>query len=202
VLAPLRAGVEGDDRLTGVDGHPDGQVQPRAGLVQPVDALDDVKRRPHGPLGVVLVCGRDAEHADDRIPDELLHRAAEALDLPSGPVVIGTQPGLNLLGIGLVGLGGEAHQVADEHADDLALLPPAPGHGKWGSAGQAEPGPSGVLLTAPLADWHSEDRRDGSTRCLCTANRELDDRGQAATSTPAYLSGPVSPPMAPFGRSR
>jgi hypothetical protein len=170
VLTPLRVGVEGDDRLASVDGHPDGQVQPRAGLVQPVDGLDDVKRRPHGPLGVVLVGCRDAEHADNRIPNELLHRAAETLDLPSGPVVIGAQPGLDLLGIGLVGLGGETHQVADEHADDLALLPPAPGHGQRGSAGEAIPSPPGVLLAAPLADWHAEDRREGSTPCPCMVN--------------------------------
>jgi hypothetical protein len=166
VLAPLGDGVQQDHRLTGGDRDPDGQAQPGACPVEPLDRLDHVQGRPDRPLGVVLVRRRDAEHPDDRVPDELLDGAAVAFDLPAGPVVVGAEAGLDLLGVGLVGRGGEPDQVADEHADDLALLTP-PAGAQRGGAGQTEAGPLGIVLATPLADDHADDptqREPGTTR--------------------------------------
>ena len=42
--------------------------------------LDDPKTSPNRPLRIVLMCDRRTEHPDHRIPDELLHRPAVALD--------------------------------------------------------------------------------------------------------------------------
>jgi hypothetical protein len=159
VLAPLGDGVEQDHRLAGVDRHPDGQAQPGPGLVEPVDGLDHVEGRPHRPLGVVLVGGGHPEHPHHGVADELLDRAAEALDLTPGPVVVGAEAGLDLLGVGLVGLGGEPDQVAEQDADDLALLALPPRRRQRGGAGQTEPGPFGIVLAAVLADGHADDAR-------------------------------------------
>ena len=109
----------------------------------------------HRPLGVVLAGDGGAEYGHNRIPDELLHRALEALDLPLDAGVVGAEGGAHVLGVGLVGAVGEADQVDEEDGDDLALL------GmhcllECGPAREAEPGSLRVLLVARAASAHSQ----------------------------------------------
>ena len=62
-----------DDHLSRVDTDP--------GLEAVVgDRVTHLACRPHGPQRIVLVRRRNAEHRHHRVPDELLHRAAVALD--------------------------------------------------------------------------------------------------------------------------
>ena len=93
LLEPLRRvdRVAGGERrrlvarhhLAGVDPDADpqlGDLPPLEGGVQPLDGPLHVERGPHRPQRVVLVCAREAEDRHHRIADELLHRAAVALD--------------------------------------------------------------------------------------------------------------------------
>ena len=121
-LALLRAAAERHHRLARVDPDPDLQRQARVVLVQFRDRLQDAQRGPDRTLGVVLVRKRSSEHGHDRVADELLHRAAVALDLLSQALVVRTDAGAHVLGVGGLGGGGEADQVAEEDGDDLALL--------------------------------------------------------------------------------
>ena len=91
-------------------------------LVQLLDRLQDAEAGPDGPFGVVLVCHGRAEDGHDRVADELLDRAAVALDLLPQASVVGADAGADVLGVSRFRGGGEADEVAEEHGDDLALL--------------------------------------------------------------------------------
>jgi hypothetical protein len=84
-----------------------------------------------------------AEHGHDAVPDELVQRSPEPLDLMAQPGVIGAEQGADVLGVGLVGPGREAGQVTEQHGDDPALLQVG-SRGERGAAAATE----GELL------WH------------------------------------------------
>ena len=88
------------------------------------DPVADGERRSHCALGVVLVRDRGAEHRHHRVADELLHRAAEALELVAQPRVVRPEQRAHLLGIHALRARGEADEVGEEDGDDLALLEP------------------------------------------------------------------------------
>ena len=117
--------VERDDHLAGVDRDADVQVERRVGLVQLLDGVARGERRAHGALGVVLVRDRCAEDGHDRVADELLHGAAEALDLGAQARVVRGEHRAHVLRVELLGAAGEADEVGEEDRDDLALLTPA-----------------------------------------------------------------------------
>ena len=96
-----------------------------------------------------------AEHRHHRVADELLHRAAEALELVAQARVVGPQQRAHLLGIHLLGARREADEVGEEDGDDLALLEPRLllGRERRG-AGVAEARAVGVLLAAAGAREH------------------------------------------------
>ncbi len=141
------ARIQVDQHLAGGDADPGRQVQLADGGQHPQGAA-------HGPLGVVLVGHRGAEHGHHAVADELVQGAAEPLDLGPQPGVVGAQQGADVLGVGLVGAGGEADQVAEQHGDDLALQPGRPGRGQRGAAGPAEAEAVGVVLPAGRAARH------------------------------------------------
>ena len=91
-------------------------------VVQLLDRLQDAKAGADCALGVVLVCRRCAEDRHDRVPDELLDRAAVALDLLPQARVVGADASADVLGVSRFGCGGEADEVAEEDGDHLALL--------------------------------------------------------------------------------
>jgi RecJ-like exonuclease len=67
------------------------------------------------------VRGRCSEQGHDRIPDELLDRAAVALELGPDALVVRPQDRLHVLRIECLGLRGEPDEVAEHDRDDLAL---------------------------------------------------------------------------------
>ena len=87
-FAPARPRVERHERLAGVDR--DAHLQ----LVLLAGPVADRERGAHGALGIVLVRDRRAEERDDRVADELLHRAAEALELGADVRVVGAKAGV------------------------------------------------------------------------------------------------------------
>src|SRR5262249_9174747 len=114
--------AECDDSLAGVDPDAHPERERRICRVQLVDRLEDAQSAPDGPLGVVLVRGRGAPDANDRVADELPDGSAESLDLPPELCVIRAETRENVLRIRSLRCGREADEVAKENADDLALL--------------------------------------------------------------------------------
>ena len=98
-VAHRRVHVVGHQQLPGHDAGP-GLEGRTVGPAQLVEALEQPERRAHGALRVVLVDDRDAEHADHGVPDELLHRAAVALDHLARQGAEGPQAGVDVLRIG------------------------------------------------------------------------------------------------------
>jgi hypothetical protein len=118
-LPGLGLGVERDQRLAGVD---------RDSHLEPVlfrRPLADCKRRADGPLGIVLVCPRGAEDRHHRVPDELLHGAAVALELGAQALVVRTQDRLHVFGVEGLGTRRESDEVDKDDRDELALAPRA-----------------------------------------------------------------------------
>ena len=107
--------VGGDHRLAGVDPDPDAEGQLPGRLQDGQPAAD-------GPFRVVLVGRGGAEHGHHPVADELVQGAPEPLDLPAEPGMVGAEQRPDVLGVGLVGAGGEADQITEEHRDNLALL--------------------------------------------------------------------------------
>ena len=94
----------------------------RIGGVELVERLENRQPGPNGALGVVLVRNESAEDGHDRVPDELLDDAAIGLYPVAKKVVVGPQPGADVLGIRALRSRREPDEVAEEHGDDLALL--------------------------------------------------------------------------------
>src|SRR6266542_2712825 len=111
-----RVGLVDDDfaRL-----HSDSCLKPEL-----VNVVEDCQRRPHGPLGFVLVPLRDPDGGHDRVAGELLHRAAIELDAVRNPVEEGRDPSPDDLRIGLrdelVGI----DEIDAQNGGKLALHPP------------------------------------------------------------------------------
>ena len=96
----------------------------------PVDAaLADLEARPDGPKGIVLVRGRHAEYAHDRIADELLHDAAVPTDRGTCHRRVLVEHPADVLRVGPLRCRGEPDEVAEQDADDLPLLDARRGDG-------------------------------------------------------------------------
>src|SRR5439155_4485062 len=121
-LAALWVGGEFDDRLAGVHGRSQRELCARSSLVQLGDCIDDPERSCHGADGVVLVRSGRAEDAHHGVADELLNRAAEALDLLLRPAVVRAQELAYVLRVGPLRACGEANEVGEEDRDDLPFL--------------------------------------------------------------------------------
>jgi hypothetical protein len=65
---------------------------------------------------------RSPEDAEDGVADKLLDPAAVALDLGANAPVVQRQERAHVLGIELLGAGGEADDVDEEDADDADSL--------------------------------------------------------------------------------
>jgi hypothetical protein len=105
--SPRSALAHSDHRLAGVDPDADLEVELRIGGVQLRDRVKDAQPGANGPLRVVLVRDRSAEGGHDRVTDELLDHAAEALDLLAQAGVVRAQPGPHVFGVLLFGLRSE-----------------------------------------------------------------------------------------------
>jgi hypothetical protein len=151
-LGLVRAGIQDHGRLARHDPNPDGKLKLRGRLVQLGDGIEHPKRTPNRPLRVILMRARHPEHGHDAVANELVYGATQPFDLSAKPLMVRTQQGPHVLRVGLVGAGGEANQVAEQHRDDLALL-----HGGSRRATQrrptapAEPEALRILLAAARA---------------------------------------------------
>ena len=97
-LALLGPRAKRDERLPGVDADAELEL----GLLVE-DPVADRERGADGALRVVLVRHRRAEHGHHGVADELLHRAAEALELVPQAGVVRTEQRAHLLRIHLLG---------------------------------------------------------------------------------------------------
>ena len=95
-----------------------------AGAKQRVELGDrgrEVERRPDGPLGVVLLRDGRAPDGHHGVADELLDRAAVALDHRAGDVEVAAQELARVLRVASLGGGGEPDEVDEQHRDEAAL---------------------------------------------------------------------------------
>ena len=113
-LSRLRPGVDGDERLTGVD--PDSHLDALVGR-----PLADRERRTDRTLRVVLVRDRRTEDRHRRVADELLHGAAVAFELRTYAGVVAAELGGDVLRVELLRARGEADQIGEQDRDDLPL---------------------------------------------------------------------------------
>src|SRR4029453_14286554 len=112
----------------------------------------------------VLVSRGRTQDRHHGVADELLDRAAVALDLARHPLVVRAQRGADVFGVGPVGPCREADEVDEEHGEDLPLLA---GRRRLErrAAGEAETSALRVLLMAVRADDHR-----ASVRAWCKAD--------------------------------
>src|SRR5437899_1896256 len=101
------------------------------------------------------------EDGHDRVADELLDGAAEALELGSELCVVRVEHAAHGLWIELLRLRREADQVGEEDRDDLALLAARSGGGERRSTRKAEAGLLGIRLTACRAGLQAAESRRG-----------------------------------------
>ena len=112
----LPDGTERHGGVAGLHAHPGLQA-----LVHGRDRIDELHGRPHGSLRVILMGDGRAPHGHDRVADELLDRAAVALDDLAAAVEVDTERLAYLLGIAPLGEGREANEVGEQHADQTSF---------------------------------------------------------------------------------
>ena len=113
--------ADGDGRLAGQDAG----ARLDAGAER-LDRVDELERRPDGPLGVVLVGDRRAPDGHDGVADELLDRAAVALDDLARRVEVADSSSRVFLRVASLGEGREADEVGeqDRHQPPLSYRSP------------------------------------------------------------------------------
>jgi hypothetical protein len=132
----------------------DVQIEVRIGRVELCDGVERRQRGAHRAFGIVLVGPRGAVEHEDRIADELRHRPAQALELAADAGVVGAQQAVDVLGVHGLGARGEAHEIAEERRDHLALLleTGAATRCQLSAACATEPKTLGVLASAAVAE--------------------------------------------------
>ena len=81
------------------------------GLAQRLHRIDQLERRTHRALGVVLVGDGRAPHRHHRVADELLDRASVPFDHRASGVEVGAQQRAHVLAIALFRQGREPDQI-------------------------------------------------------------------------------------------
>jgi hypothetical protein len=177
-------GAERDQRLAGVDRDP--QLQ----LFVLQDPVANRKRGVQCTLRIVLMRDRRAEQRHHCVADELLDGAAEALELRTQPLVVRSEQRPYVLGIHLLCTRGEAHQVGEQHGDDLAFLTRRL-RGQRRAACVAEARLGAVLVTTGRADAHTEKKRTAPSVVVLAAAvnacREDAARQEPAGPLPSYF---------------
>jgi hypothetical protein len=154
-LAGRGACVQRHERLTRRHADPHMEVERVVALVERRDRVARRERGTDGPLRVVLVRRRRAEHRDDGVADELLDGAAVALELPTERLVVAAQQRPDVLRVEALGARGRADEVDEDCRHDLPFLA-CPGLGRErSSAAVAEPAVVRVLPCALCAGDHA-----------------------------------------------
>ena len=121
-LAALGLRPERDERLARVDSDPDLEREPRICLVQLRDRiLIDSADRTARFASSSVHDGR-AEHADDGVPDELLHDLVSASARGETGSAIGSEDRLHVLGVQALRGARRADEIGEDDGDDLAFL--------------------------------------------------------------------------------
>ncbi len=184
----------GDD-LPGVD--PGAQAERDAVvalelLVQPGERGADSGGRAQRAQRVVLVRDRDAEHRHHRVPDELLHRAAVALDLGPDRLEVAGEHVAQALGVEPLPERRRAGHVAEEDGDDLALLSRGGHRFQPRAAGVAEARAGAIVRSAGRAGGHgvtvdtgghggNEAAQESSVRRSASSQRRRSSASSAAS---------------------
>ena len=154
-LPERRPRIDDHERLAGIDADANLQIEPLVGLVHRRDRVSDGEGRSDRSLRVVAVGDRSAEHADDRVADELLDHAAEGLDLAADGIVVRPQSRLDVLRVLALRQRREPDHVDEDDADDPPLLARRAASCSRGSPhGEAEARDLRVLLPAGGTDDH------------------------------------------------
>ena len=156
-LAAIGVRSDGDDRFARVHREPHLECELGVAGIQLVDGGAHSERRAHGALRVVTVGDGRAEDGHDCVADELLDRAAEALDLGPDAGVVRPQDRADVLRIEPFRTSGEPDEVDEEDADDLPLFAHADGAvGERRGAGVAETGAVGIVAAAGGTEEHAQ----------------------------------------------
>ena len=181
-LATLRTSAESNDGLARRHGRSNGDVEALAS--ESVDGLEDAKRSPDRTLCVVLVRGGCSEDGHDGISDELLDRAAEALDVCLDALVVRPEGRADVLRVGAVGTVREADEIDEQHRDDLPFLSCGNLRRQRLTAGQAEACSFRVLLAAVRTDDHAA---GGSGSSSSSREPPLEDAARKHSDEPMVL---------------
>ena len=100
----------------------------------------------NGPLGIVAVRHRGAEHAHHGVADELLDPAAMTLELAADSLVVRHEKRSHVLGVELLGARGEPHEIDEEDGYEPPLFARPARRREGGAARVAELRAGGVLL--------------------------------------------------------
>ncbi len=180
MLTDLRAGSKGNHHLAGGDAHTDLKVEPGLPSVQLLHRLKNPQAGAYRALGIVLMSHRSAEHSHYRVTNELLNRGAVTFQLVPQQAVIGAESGQDILGVSPVSPAGRAHQIAEEHRDDLPLLCQAP----WAlrqrpAAVSTKTGSCSGLSPAPRTPGHARSLDSAATALAdtCTGTEVLAGSG-------------------------
>ncbi len=117
----LPFGVDGDGRLAGL--HRGAKLEPlrACGLRERVDRVNEVERGADGTLGVVLARDRGTPQRHHRVADELLHRAAVALDHRARRVEVAGLQLPHVLEVAALRQRRVADEVGEQDADEPSL---------------------------------------------------------------------------------
>ena len=116
-----------------------------------LDAVAELLGRAYGAQRIVLTDGRHAENRHDGVADELLESATVAFDRRPRDIEVGRHHDTERLRIERLAEGRRPRDVAEEHGDDLPLLPRRRDV-EWCAARVAEAGPVAILRSAAGAD--------------------------------------------------
>ena len=111
-----RLALASDDDLAGV--HADPRLEPVG-----CHSFAHLPGRAYGAECIVLVRDGDAEDGHDRVADELLDRAAVALEDGAQVLEVPAHARAERLGVGRLAEARRADEVAEENGDDLPGLP-------------------------------------------------------------------------------
>jgi hypothetical protein len=114
---------------------------------------------------------RRSEDAHHGVADELLHDAPERLDLAADAIVVRGQNRANLLGVELLGPGGEPDEVDEDDGDDPPFVPGQVLLAERKAAGETEASDRDVFLAA---GWADDRRRQGAARFQAAENCGLE----------------------------
>ena len=118
---PVPFRPERDRCLAGEHPGPRSQLGRTELLAEQRDSGDEVERRAHRTLGIVLLRDRGAPDRHDGIADELLDRAAIALDDLPRAVEISSEDLSCLLRVTVLRCGREPNEIGEQHRHQAAL---------------------------------------------------------------------------------